>query len=227
VARLIDPERRERARLKRSQRRTRILEEARSTFARLPFVEVTLDHIGQRAGVERGVASMYFGSREGLFLLLLREELDAWYNELVRRLQAVERPVAKAAAGLAVESLVARSLLARLLSLAPVVLEQNMEALEVFHFQRWRRDRMAEVGDALERAGGLDPGAGFRLLYLLQLLTAGLEPAANPRGAAAFDHADPEFASLKVSLEGELKRLLEAAIRSSSGDPEPFDDGTA
>jgi hypothetical protein len=112
-----------------------------------------------------------------------------------------------------VESLVARPLLARLLSLAPVVLEQNMEAMEIFRFQRWRRDRMAAVGVALERAGGLEPGAGFRLLHLLQLLTAGLEPAANPRGAAAFDHADPEFASLQVSLESELKLLLGEAIR--------------
>lgn len=213
MGRLIDPERRERARLKRSARRTRIVEEARSTFARMPFVEVTLDHIGQRAGVERGVTSMYFGSREGLFLLLLREELEAWYDEVERGLQGAEGSCAAAAAYLLVESLVARPLLARLLSLAPVVLEQNMEPMEVFRFQRWRCDRMAAVGSALERAGGLETGAGFRLLHLLQLLTAGLEPAANPRGAAAFDHADPEFARLEVSLESELKRLLEAAIR--------------
>ena len=80
MGRLIDPEKRARAKSKRIERKSRILKVARSTFSKLPFVEVTLDSIGQRADVDRGVASMYFRSKEELFLRVLREELADWYD---------------------------------------------------------------------------------------------------------------------------------------------------
>jgi hypothetical protein len=85
----------------------------------------------------------------------------------------------------------------------------------VYRFQRWRHDRMSAVGAALEQAGGLRTGAGFHLLYLAQLVAAGLEPAANPRGAAAFDRADPDLVGLVVNLEDELTTLLAGFLRHS------------
>jgi len=82
MGRLIDPEKRDRAKSQRAARKLKILEVARSTFSRLPYVEVTLDSIGHRADVDRGIASMYFRSKEELFLRLLREELADWYSAL-------------------------------------------------------------------------------------------------------------------------------------------------
>ncbi len=110
-------------------------------------------------------------------------------------------------------SIVEREILVRYLSLLPLVLEQNMEPMEVFRFQRWRLDRMNEVARSLETASEqLEEGEGFRLLNLLQLATAGLESAANPRGSAAFDSGNPDFQPLFIDLESELKHFVVAHL---------------
>ncbi len=215
MGRLIDRGRRERARQQRAVRKQRILDEARSIFASMSYTEVTLDHIGQRADVDRGVASMFFGSKEEIFLLVLRNELDVWYSALADELAGVPGILDPSElAGLIARSISQPDLLGRLLSLTPVVLEQNMEPVEVYRFQRWRHDRMTELGGLLERAGALEAGSGFHLLYLVQLLTAGLEPAANPRGAAAFDRDDDDLAGLVIDLENELRTLIAAFLRA-------------
>lgn len=214
MGKLINREKREKAKRQREFRKNRILEEARLTFARMPFVEVTLGTIGQQAGVDRGVASMFFHTREELFLLLLKDELAEWYTHLQNHMDAgrnalEKRELARVLAG----SLADRPVLTKFLSVTPAVLEQNIEAMEVYRFQRWRRDRMAELGDVMERSvGDLGSGEGFRLLNLAHLLATGLEPAAHPRGSAAFDRGDPDFAGFWIDLEDELTKLLTAVL---------------
>ena len=216
MGRLIDPEKRDRAKRQRVERKARILEVARSTFSKLPFVEVTLDNIGQRADVDRGVASMYFRSREELFLRVLREELADWYSALEAELDRADDPLSQVdLAQLLATSLAGRPELTRLLSLEAVVLEQNLDAMEVFHLQRWRRDRMAAVGAILEqKVDGLEEEDAMRLLHRVQLLTAALRPAADPKGAASYEVGDPDFAVFKIDFEMELKGLVAALLRA-------------
>ncbi len=220
MGKLINREKREKAKKQRAVRKRRILEEARSTFARMPYVEVTLATIGQQAGVDRGVASMYFHTREELFLLLLKDELMEWYHFLEEQFGVGEgtlgpSEIARMLAG----SLTDRPVLTRFLSVTPAVLEQNIEAMEVYRLQRWRRDRMAEVGGVMERSAScLGAGEGFRLLNLVHLLATGFEPAANPKGSAAFDRGDPDFAGFWIDLEDELKKVLTAVLTAGRDD---------
>ena len=214
MGRLIDPEKRARAKRESVERKRRILEVARSTFSRLPFVEVTLDNIGHRADVDRGVASMYFRTKEELFLLLLKEDLEGWYSELEEKLERAEQAVEPAEmASLLATSLARRPTLIRLLSCEAMVLEQNIDAMQAFHFQRWRRDRIGSVGELIERAvDALEPGQGIRLLHRAQLLASALAPVADPRGAAAYVAGDADFAVFKVDFEAELAALLMAFL---------------
>jgi AcrR family transcriptional regulator len=216
MGKLIDSKKRERAKQQRGVRKKRILEEARLTFVRMPYVEVSLDGIGQSADVVRGIASMFFRTKEELFLLLLRAELAEWYQAIEQSLgDLIGSLDRKALAEWLARSVVDRPVMTRFLSLTPMVLEQNIEVMEVFRFQRWRRDRMAEAGESLERStSALQPGQGSRLLYLVQLVAAGLEPAANPRGSAAFDRGDPEFDGFWIDLEAELKRIVTGIMES-------------
>jgi AcrR family transcriptional regulator len=220
MGRLIDPEKRKRAARQREERKAKILRVARSTFSRLPFVEVTLDSIGQAADVDRGVASMYFGSKEELFLLLLREELSDWYSKLEAELGGADGKLSDSeVAALLARSLSDRPQLTRFVSFEAVVLEQNLDAMEAYRYQRWRRDRMAAVGEILERsAEGLGEGEGLRLLHRVQLLTAALWPAAEPKGAASYEVGDPDFVAFEVDFEAELRTfvraLLDAGIKS-------------
>jgi AcrR family transcriptional regulator len=216
MGRLIDPEKRDRAKRQRVERKARILEVARSSFLRLPFVDVTLDSIGQRANVDRGVASMYFRSKEELFLRVLREELADWYSALEAELDRADDPLSQVdLAQLLATSLAGRPELTRLLSLEAVVFEQNLDAMEVFHLQRWRRDRMAAVGAILEqKVDGLEEGDAMRLLHRVQLLTAALQPAADPKGAASYEVGDPDFEVFRIDFEMELKGLVAALLRA-------------
>lgn len=215
MGRLIDPEKRERARNQRAGRKLKILEVARSTFSRLPFVEVTLDNIGQRADVDRGLASMYFRSKEELFLRLLHEELAEWYSALETEFDRA--PGSLSSSDLAerlATSISKRPDLTRFLSLEAVVLEQNLDAMEAFRFQRWRRDRMVAVGQDIDAAvDGLDEGDGVRLLHRVQLLAAALRPAADPRGAASYEVGDPDFEIFAIDFEAELKRFVVAMLK--------------
>ena len=216
MGRLIDPEKRDRAKRQRVERKARILEVARSSFLKLPFVEVTLDSIGQRANVDRGVASMYFRSKEELFLRVLREELADWYSALEAELDRADDPLSQVdLAQLLATSLTGRPEFTRLLSLEAVVFEQNLDAMEVFHLQRWRRDRMAAVGAILEqKVDGLEEGDAMRLLHRVQLLTAALQPAADPKGAASYEVGDPDFEVFKIDFEMELKGLVAVLLRA-------------
>ena len=212
---MIDPEKRDRAKQQRVERKARILEVARSIFSRLPFVEVTLDSIGQRANVDRGVASMYFRSKEELFLRVLREELADWYSALEVELDRIDDPLSQLdLAELLATSLARRPELTRFLSLEAVVFEQNLDAMEVFHLQRWRRDRMEAIGAIFEkRVDGLGEGDAMRLLHRVQLLTAALRPAADPKGAASYEVGDPDFEIFAIDFETELKRFVVAMLK--------------
>ena len=216
MGRLIDPEKRARAKGQRIEKKARILSVARSTFSRLPFVEVTLDSIGQRADVDRGVASMFFRSKEELFLRILREELDDWYSALETELDRAENGLSQSAlSDLLARSLSERPELRRFLSFEAVVLEQNLDAMEAFRFQRWRRDRMVAIGEDLDRrVERLEEGGGIRLLHRVQLLTSALQPAADPKGAATYEVGDPDFEVFNIDFEAEMKRFVVAMLKA-------------
>lgn len=214
MGRLINREKLAGAKQRREVRKRRILEEADSIFTRMAYSEVTLDTIGQRADVDRGVASMYFGSKEELFLILFRDRLAEWYDFLEIEInEATGARDRTQLASILAGSVALRPALTRYLSLLPVVLDQDIEAMEVFRFQKWRCDRMSAVGELMERLSpGLEPGAGSRVLYRVQLVAAGLEMACNPRGAAAFDRNDPGFAGLWLDMEEELVEVIRAYL---------------
>ena len=95
-----------------------------------------------------------------------------------------------------------------------IITEHDIEAMEVYRFQSWRHDRISEIGTVVERAvPELEGGKGFEILYRLQLIAAGMEIAANPRGPAALDRNDPDLSGLWVNLEEELESMVLALIR--------------
>ena len=218
MGRLINREKLARAKQQRELRKQRILDEAGSIFARMAYSEVTLDIIGQRADVERGVTSMYFRSKENLFLIVFRNSLAEWYDSLEHEIRKGGGTWDRATlASFLADSLARRPVLTRYLSLLPVVLEQDIDAMEVFRFQRWRCDRMSVVGAALEkRTAALDEGHGSALLYRIQLVAGGLEIASNPRGPASFDRDDPDLAGLWMDMETELARFISGFLSITS-----------
>lgn len=216
MGRLINRKRRQRAKEAKAERMVDIRKEAVRSFVTLPFVEVTLDAIGRKAGVKKGVASMYFGSREELFLELLKSELGSWFDAVQNAVDSYPARLAnRRLARVLADSLAERPVLCRFVALAPVALEQNTEIIEAFRLHRWQLERMNELGDALERTSSqLEEGGGVRLLHRLLLLVAGVQPYADPRGSLAVNLLDPDFEVLRLDLAEEIEREVLQSLDS-------------
>ena len=192
-----------------------ILQSACGIFAEKGYHHASVRDVAAATGVSPAGLYYYFRSKEELFLKLLREDLSEWYSQLDAELDSTAGRVSRTElAELLATSLSKRPELTRFLCLEAVVLEQNLDAMEVFRLQHWRRDRMTAVGERLERkVDGLREGEGIRLLHRVQLLTAALWPAADPKGAATYEIGDPDFEVFAIDFEAEMKRLVVAMLK--------------
>jgi len=207
MGKLIDSAKRARAKAARGSRKRAILEIAGRAFVDEPFVEITLDEIGRRSGVAQGMASLYFGSREELFLKLMNRELDSWADDLATRLEDAETPLGAASvADLVACSVSTRSGLATLLAVLPSVLEQNTAIEASMAFASRHRDRLATLGAVLERtSAAVGAGRGLVLLARVLRFTAGCAPFARPKGALSVALASPGTDDLAVDLRAEIE----------------------
>ena len=77
------------------ERRLALLKAAFREVAEKGFSEVTLDDIARRAGVSKGVTLYYFDSKEELFHELFSWLIDSIHSRMREAVGAVEDPVAK------------------------------------------------------------------------------------------------------------------------------------
>jgi AcrR family transcriptional regulator len=214
MGKLIDPERTKQAREARDRRAGVILEAALSSFERLPYSEVTLDSIGQRAGIKQGQASFAFRSREELFLQVLRRQLEPWYDALDQSLADGNDPLpGEAVADLIASSLADRPTLTRLLGSLHTALELHEDGMQVHTFHRWQRARMLAIAEAVShRLPGLDPPDAFDLLYRAQLVAAAAHPISRPVGNLAVELMDDEHRVFSLDLGDEVRRVVLAGL---------------
>lgn len=224
MAGLLDPERRRKARRERGERKQRLLQAARQSILSRPYTELTLESLDRSAGLREGAASMYFGSLEGLVLRLLRDELEDW-------LAGVEAEVRKAEEGrqfpelaeLLATSLAGRRLLRRLLALLPLALDRRTVEMDGVHdVELWRLGRLTEAGELLARRyPALPPAEARDLLRRALVLSAAVEPLAQPPSGMALAISDPDLAPLYPDSDTELRILLRALVHSTLGSTQP------
>ncbi len=203
---LIDKKRRAAARQARQENTVLIRKAAVHCFANLPYVEVSLDTIGRRAGARQGAASLLFRSKEELLLKVASEELGSWYDALAA--VGAGQPGTDVTQIL-VSSLGEREALVKMLGLLPIVLAQNLDFEAALAFLDAQRERLLATGQILEEQNvGVGPGEGARLLFKALMLAAALGPLAYPSGTLAMALQKPEFSALRVDFGEELRGLL-------------------
>ena len=222
MAALINHERRARARAASSDRQRRILEVARDMLRRLPVGEISLETVCNRADVKAGLGSMYFGSRDQLFLRIAREEADAWLNRVITIIdESVADPgVADVARRIAAD-LASRELLVRLLAQVWMVLEGRVETGDAMAFVRWQSDRAREVGTRLHAVlPDVSTGAGERAMLRLQQHMAAWVQGWSPRGPLEVALGLPELEAARCDLEAEVRRFLERELGGREDGPD-------
>ncbi len=220
MAALIDQGRRARARAASAERQQRILEVARDMLRRLPLGEVSLDTVCNRADVKAGLGSMYFGSRDELFLRVARDEIGGWLDRVEMLVTGADAGDLRGLCAAISADLASRELLVRVLAQAWTVLEGRIGTGEAMGFVRWQAERAAAVGARLDAVRPDGPaGAGARTILRLQQQMAAWVQGAAPRGPLEVALALPEMAAARCDLEFEIRCFLErelAADRAGS-----------
>jgi AcrR family transcriptional regulator len=210
MGKLIDPNRTRKAREARKERARKILETAESVFVRYPYADITLDTIGQMAGVKQGQATLAFRSREELFLNVIRRQMADWYTALETGLEATDEPLTReGAADFVAASLANRPDFTRLLGPLHTAMELHADGIEVHNFYRWQRERLLELADAMVlRIVGADRWSCFDALYRSQLIAAAVHPVSRPVGNLAADLMADDHQIFALDLEDEVRRAV-------------------
>ena len=212
---LVNREKRARAQENRRRRRRKILDAGAHLFVRQPYATVTLDLVGRRIGVAKGIASVHFATKEELFLEVLREALSRWFDEIEAKLGADDGgPLdGGALAALLADDLARRPELTRLLSLAHNAIEQNVEILPAQLFMDDLRERALSLAAILERrCDALGPGEGAAFLRRLAVVVVGLRQTANPSGIFAALLQEESLEPFRAEPGEELRCLIERIL---------------
>jgi len=210
MGKLIDPDRTRRAREAREERAARILDAAHLAFIRFPYSEVTLDIIGQQAGVKQGQATLAYRCREELYLSVIRTQIRDWYDALETSFTDSDEPMTPVEmADVVASSLASRPDLTRLLGPLHMALELHEDGMEVHNFYHWQRRRLLEIADAMsKRLPGIHQWDGFDALYRSQLVAAAIHPVSRPVGNLAVDLMAEDHQVFALDLEDEVRRVV-------------------
>jgi len=188
-------------------RRAHILSVALELLRETDFASVTMSGVAARADLAKGTLYLYFQTKEELFLALLSDLLERWFEGVRARLEGTHPAHL---AQVLTASLEGFEDMVRLLSILSTVLESNSSQAAVLEFKTLLALRSAAVGETLEHILSLESGQGMRLLLHFNALTIGLYQMSRP--VAGVSEA-PHLSSLSVDFAFELQSAAEALIR--------------
>lgn len=163
-------------------RRQQILDTAWQLFQENEYERVNIIDVARGAGLAKGTVYLYFKTKEELFLAILSEQFEDWFNEIDNNLQAGDQPLtAPVLAGMLTETLVKRPLLTRLFALLHPILERNIKPEAALPFKQMLLNRVSQTGALLEtRLSYLQPGQGAQLQMQIYAIILGLQQMADP-----------------------------------------------
>jgi AcrR family transcriptional regulator len=192
------------------ERRQAILEAAWKMFQRTSYQAVTMAAVARRAGLAKGTVFLYFKTKEALFLALLVQQLQAWFDDTDTALQAMSGKASAAGmAGLISRSFKKRAGLTRLLAVLSTLLEQNIDLETAVHFKQWLMAHLVRTGGLLEaRLPFLEAGQGARLLLSVQALVVGFWHLADPAPVMQKALKGAQLQMFKVDFNADFESTL-------------------
>ncbi|HSO53339.1 MAG TPA: TetR family transcriptional regulator [Actinomycetes bacterium] len=218
MGQLLERGRRARREDDKRRRRRDILDAAWALLSATPYPEVTMAAVADRAGLAKGTAFLYFRTKEGLFLALAAERLDAWFADLDAGLEAERTCDAGRLARLVCDTVGRHPGLGRLLAVLHGVLERNVDLETARAFKRGLLGHVTRTGALLERTCPfLAPGAGGPggavLLLRVHALAVGIAQMADPPPVVAAVLGEPGMEIFRVDPGPMLEETLAALLR--------------
>ncbi len=218
MGQLLERGRRARREDDKRRRRRALLEAAWALLQAMPYPEVTMAGVAERAGLAKGTAYLYYRTKESLFLALAAERLDAFFADLDVALAAEPTCDAPRLARLVSGTVGRHPGLIRLLAVLHGVLERNVDLDTARAFKRGLLEHVTRSGALLERAcpflapeaGG--PG-GAALLLRVHALAVGVAQLADPPPVVAAVLGEPGMEVFRVDPGRMLEETLVALLR--------------
>lgn len=197
-----------------ARRRRAILDAALELFDKLGFDRVSMAGVAARTRLAKGTLYLYFPTREALFLALLTEQFEAFFDALDA---ALEKPLSQDAfVDHLVRDLHARPRLLRLIAVMHTVLERNVDLDTALGFKRFLAARAQRSGARIDaRVRGVQAGFGQRLLLWLHALAIGLHHMATPAPVVREAiRTDARLAVFDIDFARELRAMLTRLLKA-------------
>ncbi len=196
-------------------RRNTILEAARKLIEEGQLEDAGINVIAREAGMSKANIYRYFESREAIFLEIVLDEFDAWNMRIEEALEPLtESGQTKAISEALVDSLLQSPRLQQLIPHICQVLERNVSAETATLFKTEMKKTNRRAANALKATLPRVSIADIKtFLDGMVFLIAGMVPAANPSPAMAQALDSPGLNTQKVTLQGDLKRLIHTLLR--------------
>ncbi|HVN54690.1 MAG TPA: TetR family transcriptional regulator [Anaerolineaceae bacterium] len=203
------------------ERRQAILAAGRELFDQASYSEISMESVSKRANLAKGTLYLYFKTKEELFLALLEQELESWFDEMDAWLAGAREtglpPTLREFASILSQSLAQRSLAVRLIAISETILESNIDYPTALRYKLLLHSRMAVTGAALESLlPFLSPGAGVRLILWVYMLIIGVQSVAEPAPIVRRTLEEPGLRPLRVDFQTEIESILSALIAGLS-----------
>jgi AcrR family transcriptional regulator len=207
------------------ERQQAILDAALQLFQETSYEAVNVAGVAEKVGIAKGTIYLYFKTKEELFLALLAQEFEAWFDEAGSFLKEIQTTQGTCTVDelipLVGRSLEKRPTLIRLTAISHNILEQNIEFSTALSFKKMLLARILQTGALLEAClPFLEPGQGVYVVVHTYVLIIGVQQLAEPApvvkqvikekelGVFQVDFMDYFLETLRVFLNG-LKHIKE------------------
>lgn len=192
-----------------SERRQDIVQSAWRMFqgADTAYDDVMIADIARNIHLAKGTVYQYFTTKEALYLAVLEQQLELWFDDLDAAL-ARPRHTAKSLSRAIAASLADRPAMLRLLGMMHPALEPKSDYAAVLAMKRMLMCRLAQSGAALERALGLRAGDGAATLMRLCALVIGVQHLTAPSTVARDVIAREGLDFFNIDFARELEAML-------------------
>lgn len=200
------------------QRRQVILAQAWSLFQQMPYEAINIQDVAAACGLAKGTLYLYFNTKESLFLAVMTEQFQTWFDSIDAALAPPH--TLDSVVDAITESLMTRPHFVRLFAILHVILERNISAEDALPFKQFLLQRITRTGQLLEDAlPTLADGTGAEALLQAYAVAIGVEHIANPAPIVAQVIAqNPDLGIFDVRFSATFSAILRAILTHLSGD---------
>jgi len=197
-----------------NQRRSVILSAAEKLFKLKQYDDVTMVDIATLSAVSKGTLYVYFRTKDEIFLVYAKQEIDLFFGRLQGYLTAQSEPSGVKGVIKALGSAYAESqYMIRLLAVLHRVLESKLGFDNVLDFRRKLIPLLEVTGTECERhLCFLKKGEGKRLLLTIHGISLGLQQLADPTDVMQQVELQPDMAVYRFEFQSTLLSTVDLLL---------------